>query len=358
MSKIGQKVLEIEETTGKSVEEIAEEEVNEVNEKGVQVKEVKEEKKPTAKLVKLGAIIPIPNQSYSDIRPEVEADDSKAALKYIEDLARMVGNDKYADAIKPKEESITTAGPKVVDEQPILFQPMAGGKVVRFFEKEHVYYNMDGKRLISGSKFASSTVTPFAKDFVARKIAKDGLSVDAVLDIWNRKNKIACDFGDSIHEAMDAYQKYNQFKSIMGGEDKILPNSDYISDLVKKFFTPERCKEQAVSEVFISDDTYCGQIDRLIFQDEATRTVMIQDYKTNDVDKSVTFRKEIRDLYPDVPKSKYGEYMFQLSLYAKILEEQKYHVKECQLIVLNGDEWDVRSFKPLDVNPALEALYE
>lgn len=350
MSKIGQKVLEIEETTGKSVEEIAQEELEDkVNEKGVQVKE-----EPSAKLVKLGAIIPIPNQSYSDIRPEVEATDSKSALKYIEDLARMVGNDKYADAIKQEDKPTKIAN----EEQPVFFQPMGGGRVVRFFEKEHAYFNMDGKRLLSGSKFASSTVVPFNNDFVASKIARDGLSVDAVLDIWDRKNKIACDFGSAIHEAMDAYQKYNQFKSIMGGEDRILPNSGYIADLVRKFFTPERCKEQAVSEVFVSDDKYCGQIDRLVFQDEATRSVIIQDYKTNDIDKSVTFRKEIRAHYADVPKNKYGEYMFQLSLYAKILKEQGYNVKECQLVVLNNDEWEIRTFKPLNVDPALEAMYE
>lgn len=352
MSKIGQKVLEIEETTGKSVEEIAKEEITEeVNEKGVQVKE-----EPSAKLLKLGAIIPIPNMSYSDIRPEVEASDSKSALKYIEDLARMVGNDKYADAIKQDEQKAEPT--PVVDEQPIFVQPLGGGKPVRFFEKKHAYYSMDGEKLISGSRFASSTVTPFNQNLVASKIAKDGLSVDAVLDIWKRKNTVACDFGDAVHEALDAYQKYNKFKSIMGGEEKILPNSDYVAELVKKFFTPERCEEQALSEVFVSDGKYCGYIDRLVFQDEATKSVVIQDYKTNDVDKSVTFKREIRGSYPDVPKNKYGEYMFQLSLYAEILREQGYHVKECQLVVLNGDEWEIRSFKPLNVEDALEALYE
>lgn len=353
MSKIGQKVLEIEETTGKSVKEIAEEEtLEEVNEKGVQMK-----KEPSAKLVKLGAIIPIPNMSYSDIRPEVEASDSKSALKYIEDLARMVGNDKYADAIKQQDKQETKPTP-TTDEPSTLVQPLGGGEPVRFFEKSHKYFSVDGKRLISGSSFASDTAVPFNKDLVARKIAKDGLSVNAVLDIWNRKNTIACNFGDAVHEALDAYQRYNKFKSIIGGEEKILPNSDYVAELVKKFFTAERCQEQALSEVFVSDGKYCGYIDRLVFQDEATKSVIVQDYKTNDVDKSVTFKKEIRELYSDVPKNKYGEYMFQLSLYAKILQEQGYHVKECQLVVLNGDEWEIRSFKPLDVNGALGALYE
>lgn len=305
-----------------------------------------------AKLTKMGAIISLPNIAYSDIRPEVEADTPEDALDFLADIARQVGADKWADSVAPKKQSSTgdvkLVTKKSIDGTEVLFDPV-----------NHTYTDPDGKvKYMGGSTFASLVATKFDSQSVAQKVAKDGLTAEQVLTLWSMKNKVSCDFGESVHRALETYQKFHSYASILGGEEKILPNSPYLQDVVRNFFTPERKAEQAMSEVFVANNKYglCGFIDRLVFLDKDTRTVEVQDFKSNDLSKRVTFIPQIREAYKDVPKNKLGEYMFQLSLYAFILKDMGYNVKSCRIFNLDDTEWKEEEFKPLDITDALKIV--
>lgn len=304
------------------------------------------------KLTKMGAIISLPNIAYSDIRPEVEADTPEDALDFLAGIARQVGADKWADSVAPKKQAPTgdvkLVTKKSIDGTEVLFDPV-----------NHTYTDPDGKvKYMGGSTFASLVATKFDSQSVAQKVAKDGLTADQVLNLWGMRNKVSCDFGESIHKALETYQKFHSYAAILGGEEKILPNSPYLQDVVRNFFTPERKEEQAMSEVFVANHKYglCGFIDRLVFLDKDTRTVEVQDFKSNDLSKKVTFIPQIREAYKDAPKNKLGEYMFQLSFYAFILKDMGYNVKSCRIFNLDDTEWKEEEFKPLDITDALKIV--
>ena len=299
-------------------------------------------------LKSLGAVIAVSN--YSNIQPIIETDSLEDGLKYLSDLAKSVGNNDYADSVAktPSAGEVKLKTLKAMDGTEVYFNP-----------KEHTYTDPDGKvKYLSGSTFANLVATPFDAQSIAQKVAKDGLTADQVLKLWDMKNQVACDYGDAIHKAMETYQRFHIYGGVLGGEEKILPNSPYLAELVKSFFTDERKKEQALPEVFIANQELgmCGVIDRLVFLDKDSRTVEIQDFKSNDLEKKTTFIKEIREAYPDVPKNKLGEYMFQLSFYATILKKMGYNVKTCRILNLNDTQWDEESFKPLDLTKALEIV--
>lgn len=299
-------------------------------------------------LKSLGAVIAVSN--YSNIQPIIETDSLEDGLKYLSDLAKSVGNNDYADSVAktPSAGEVKLKTLKAMDGTEVYFNP-----------NEHTYTDPDGKvKYLSGSTFANLVTTPFDAQSIAQKVAKDGLTADQVLRLWDMKNQVACDYGDAIHKAMETYQRFHVYGGVLGGEEKILPNSPYLAELVKSFFTDERKKEQALPEVFIANKELglCGVIDRLVFLDKDSRTVEIQDFKSNDLEKKTTFIKEIREAYPDVPKNKLGEYYFQLSFYATILKKMGYNVKTCRIFNLNDTQWDEESFKPLDLTKALEIV--
>lgn len=299
-------------------------------------------------LKSLGAVIAVSN--YSNIQPIIETDSLEDGLKYLSDLAKSVGNNDYADSVAktPSAGEVKLKTLKAIDGTEVYFNP-----------KEHTYTDPDGKvKYLSGSAFANLVATPFDAQSIAQKVAKDGLTADQVLRLWDMKNQVACDYGDAIHKAMETYQRFHIYGGVLGGEEKILPNSPYLAELVKSFFTEDRKKEQALPEVFVANKELglCGVIDRLVFLDKDSRTVEIQDFKSNDLEKKTTFIKEIREAYPDVPKNKLGEYMFQLSFYAIILKKMGYNVKTCRIFNLNDTQWDEESFKPLDLTKALEIV--
>lgn len=299
-------------------------------------------------LKSLGAVIAVSN--YSNIQPIIETDSLEDGLKYLSDLAKSVGNNDYADSVAkaPSAGEVKLKTLKAMDGTEVYFNP-----------KEHTYTDPDGKvKYLSGSTFANLVVTPFDAQSIAQKVAKDGLTADQVLKLWDMKNQVACDYGDAIHKAMETYQKFHVYGGVIGGEEKILPNSPYLAELVKSFFTEERKKEQALPEVFVANKELglCGVIDRLVFLDKDSRTVELQDFKSSDLEKKVTFIKEIREAYPDVPKNRLGEYYFQLSFYATILKKMGYNVKTCRIFNLNDTQWDEESFKPLDLTKALEIV--
>lgn len=299
-------------------------------------------------LKSLGAVIAVSN--YSNIQPIIETDSLVDGLKYLSDLAKSVGNNDYANSMfkTPSAGEVKLKTLKAMDGTEVYFNP-----------REHTYTDPDGKvKYLSGSAFANLVATPFDAQSIAQKVAKDGLTADQVLKLWDMKNQVACDYGEAIHKAMETYQRFHVYGGVLGGEEKILPNSPYLAELVKSFFTEERKKEQALPEVFVANSELgmCGVIDRLVFLDKDSRTVEIQDFKSNNLEKKTTFIKEIREAYPDVPKNKLGEYQFQLSFYATILKKMGYNVKTCRIFNLNDTQWDEESFKPLDLTKALEIV--
>lgn len=306
------------------------------------------------KLVQLGATIAVSN--YSNIQPVIQAPTTEDGLKFLANLAHQVGNDDYAKQV----------GAKPTSEVKLTEMTDISGLKVYLDQATHTYSSDDGKSWMSGSRFASLSQRPFNYELIAKKVARDGLSAEQVLNLWQAKNNIACDFGLAVHKTMEMFTRYYNYASILSKSDDeddeswetVLPHNPYLKDVAMNFFTEERRKEIARPEVFVADKELhlCGSIDRMVFKDVDTRTVEVFDYKTNSLSKKVSFKPEWKEAFPELPNTKYGEYMLQLSFYAYILERKGYNVKRCVAVELNDNQWKEYEFKPLDVQPGLKLL--
>lgn len=287
-------------------------------------------------LKSLGAVIAVSN--YSNIQPIIETDSLEDGLKYLSDLAKSVGNNDYADSVAktPSAGEVKLKTLKAIDGTEVYFNP-----------KEHTYTDPDGKvKYLSGSTFANLVATPFDAQNIAQKVAKDGLTADQVLKLWDMKNQVACDYGEAIHKAMETYQRFHVYGGVLGGEEKILPNSPYLAELVKSFFTEERKKEQALPEVFIANKELgmCGVIDRLVFLDKDSRTVEIQDFKGLALDTPIPTPNG----FTTMGDLKEGELVFDGNGNpTKVTHKSSVHHKKCYKITFDTNEtviadWDHR----------------
>lgn len=294
----------------------------------------------SVKLKEITATINLGN--YSDIRPTVETDDAKAGLKYLSDLARSVGNSDYADKLATKASQEKSGN---IAQSYKVVRAMNGVEVM-FDEANHKYVDKDGNPYLSGSKFSSDVERDFDMNAVAEKVAKDGLTAQTVLKIWNAKNKVACDFGSALHEALDMYQKYHIYSAILGGEDKVLPNSPYLKDCVRSAFTEERKKENALSEVFVADPSMkmCGFIDRLVFVEKDTKAIIVQDWKGLALDTPIPTPNG----FTTMGDLKEGELVFDGNGNpTKVTHKSSVHHKKCYKITFDTNEtviadWDHR----------------
>lgn len=286
------------------------------------------------KLKSLGAVIAVSN--YSNIQPIIETDSLEDGLKYLSDLAKSVGNKSYADSVvkTPSSGEVELQAKKAIDGTEVYFNPI-----------NHTYIDPDGKvKYLSGSTFASLVATPFDAQNIAQKVAKDGLTANQVLKLWDMKNQIACDYGEAIHKALETYQKFHIYGGVLGGEEKILPNSPYLAELVKSFFTEERKREVARPEVFIANKELglCGVIDRLVFLDNDSRTVEIQDFKGLALDTPIPTPNG----FTTMGDLKEGELVFDGNGNpTKVTHKSSVHHKECYKITFDTNEtviadWD------------------
>ena len=282
-----------------------------------------------AKLTKMSAVIAMPNVAYSNIQPEVEADTAEEAMDFIRDVAAKVGATDYVNAL----------GEKVSVKKTLMHLKSINGVEVDFDPEQHKYYDKNGEaNYLSGSTLSELVCKPFDSAMIAQKVAKDGLTPQQVMKLWDMKNEVACDFGTSVHKAMETFQRFHMYKSILGGVEKILPNSDYLADVVRNFFTTERMKEQALPEVFVASDRLklCGSIDRLVFLDKDSKTVIVQDFKGLALDTSIP----TKDGFKTMGTLKVGDYVLGGDgNYCQVKNKSSIHHKKCYKITFyNGEE--------------------
>ena len=144
--------------------------------------------------------------------------------------------------------------------------------MIIFDDKRHRYINSQtGKELISVTTLISKYKSVFDKKEAATRVAnREGLTVDFVLDLWDKEKNRACNYGTDIHKVMEDFLT----------EDKIDEQYKSLYDSYKKWeyifnkFPDLKCEERLSNINF----NVAGTADLLY---ENKTHFYIGDFKTN-----------------------------------------------------------------------------
>jgi hypothetical protein len=195
---------------------------------------------------------------------------------------------------------------------------------IRFEEKEHRYFDKNGKELLSVSKLISNYKEKFDEsgEILARCAARDGIEPIELRKQWDKTRDDAALRGTHFHNQVEYFIKTG----------KILDESD--KDIIEKFAKLEFSGE-LYSEVILgsSELGICGTADLIVLKDKNTFT--LHDFKTNKkLDKHGFYdrnKRQYKMMLPPISHIRDGNYFaysIQLSIYQFLMEENGYWADE------------------------------
>lgn len=308
--------------------------------------------KPEKKKFKITAVIP--TVQYGNIQPEYEVEaesyeEAEAiAMPYIERLWN-----KYCQRgseLKPKEAAPQQAEVKVVE----MVSTLTPGKAL-FNETAHTYTTLDGKPLLSGSKFAHQFQHPFDREGnLARMEEKFGIASEDIAELWQMKADVSTGFGTALHGALEMYGKFKDIGEKLGANKKPAVNTalhdhPILQKIVEEFYKG-REKEVALYEEFVMDEAegLCGQLDRVLIVDKDKKICRVQDFKTNANVEKKGFNGKLLRPFDDLKDTPLSGYWIQLSFYAYILQKHGWKVEALDVFAYN-DKWTTYTREPIDL---------
>ena len=282
-------------------------------------------------------IIPVPNQSYTDVRPLIQGDSWDEIAKEASQIAYSIGNTKMGDALSGGISTPRNPGTPY----------KVGNTIVYFNEKDHTYTTKGGTPFLSGSTFAHLFEADFPRDTIAKKVAdKTGRSVENVIEGWDSKGETSLQFGSAIHKAIETKLKYD--------EDANDPYLKAVTDDVVE----QLGEGVKASEVFVCDPErgLCGFVDCLIqVKDKECRLI---DFKTGDINKATSLTSTARELFPELKQKIISLYYLQLNFYRYILESTGYKICSMEIWAKEDEHWKMVPVPPLDIEKALDEVWK
>jgi len=260
----------------------------------------------------------IPNVQYGNIMPELtleggsEVEMIEKGNAIIKDLWRKYG-------MVPMTERDTRG------EKRTSFT----GEELFYNDDAHVYTDLEGNVLLSGSKFAAQFSPKFDLAMMLPKTAKAwGVDESELGAVWELNAKVSTEYGSSIHTALELWHRFKEMgakvqehKSLT--ENYALPKTKYLREIVLAF--DAEYGTDAMAEVLISDvkQKRAGQIDRLAILNLEDKVCRVQDYKSN----------------ADLDSKKMLQYQKQMSFYAWILMAHGWIVEGLDIFHWNDGIW-------------------
>lgn len=214
--------------------------------------------------VKFSAVIPVVD--YGNVQPEIEleGDDYKKLEEEGMGYIREAWN-KYSKSPFPNN---------VVGDFK-EFDTFTGEKIL-YDERQHLYTDLSGNKLISGSEYAKSKIKPFDLELLSGKVSmKYEVSKDIVKKMWSMSGDISATWGTALHMAMEQWFLHKNY----GTEKEYhLPKPEYLKKAVLSFPLKDA---KIFPEVMVSDvaNKMCGQIDALEQVEDGS--FVIHDYKSD-----------------------------------------------------------------------------
>lgn len=279
-----------------------------------------------AKIENIQFILPVPGQSYTDIRPVLSGESWDDIRMTASELAYGVGNTKMGDLLSGTEKRST---------EPLMSSQSILGDGVLFNKEDHTY-SKNGKPYLSGSTFAHMFEKEFPRDAIAQKVAdRDDKEVDDVLAGWDSKGEISLQYGTLIHKCIETWCKYGE-----------VPNNEYLKAIIEDW--DENGFSVDENEVFVQDDAHqlCGVIDGLSGD-------TIYDWKTGDIHQKIQHQ-----LGKEWPNDRLSLYTLQLNFYRYVCEQNGRKINHLYIGWLNGEHWERVKVDIIDIKPYLEAVWK
>ena len=205
----------------------------------------------------------------------------------------------------------------ICEREEIVFEPI-----------KHTYTSLiDGKELISVSKFIHLWVKEFDKDgeIVARCAKKEGISVEEMKARWQKINDDSNIYGTSVHDDIEYYVKTGIIRDTL--------NKHWVEQFSTIKFKGKLFPEE---RLYCLEDGICGTSDLPELIDEENKIINIWDYKTNkELSKYSKYGNYMLGQLFYIEDCNFNHYTLQLSTYAYLLEKKGYKINELGLIYFN-----------------------
>jgi len=302
---------------------------------------------------KLGATIP--TCSYGNLQPVIELEGE--SLDEMKEFALDHMKSLYSRFSEKGE--LTEKNTKTFVADPNTIFPISFNEKLedRDLERnsDHKYF-YQGKRLESGSKYASSFYKKFEAEGIAKNCEKSwGVPAQDIQDMWKSGGDVSSDFGSAIHQALEHYFNHRDTAKIIGenkkdDDDRAMPKHPILKKIVTDFVELAKIEDTVVTEAFVTDvkGGRCGQIDQLIVIDEKKKICDIHDFKINIESEDINSNMKAKAPYDTLPNNKLTKYYIQMKFYKEVLEATGWTVRNLKAFVYE-DEWKMFDLTNLEI---------
>jgi len=236
--------------------------------------------------VKFSAVIPVVD--FGNVQPEIEleGDDYKKLEEEGMGYIREAWN-KYSKS--PFPNNVVGNFKK--------FDTFTGEQIL-YDDSQHLYTDLQGNKLISGSEYAKSKAKQFDLELLSGKVAmKYDVPQEIVKKMWSSNGNLSADFGSCIHGAIENWFLFRNF----GTEKQYhLPKPKFLRDAVESY---PHLDKNILPEVLVSDvkSGRCGRIDQLEIVDSEKKICNIYDIKSDsDISKNIVKHTHQLSFYADI----------------------------------------------------------
>jgi len=219
-------------------------------------------------------------------------------------------------------------------------QLMGDDNYVTFEPIEHKYTTKDGQHLISVSQLISLFSPKFDPDgsILRKKAAERGIPPEELKKEWDKKKDDSCIFGTAFHKSAEHFIETG----------KVLKDDN--EKLVKALKKKVKFKGKVFSEqlLYNLDFLIAGTTDVVeYFEDD--NSIGVWDFKTNGwangkpLEKYSIFKNRMLPPLSHKFSTQFYKYTLQLSLYAWMLEEKGYWIKNLTLLHIRHNDIDIHS---------------
>lgn len=153
------------------------------------------------------------------------------------------------------------------------------GETILYNDITHVYTDLAGNKLVSGSEYKRLLDKPFDLEKISGVVSKKhGVDQKVIKDMWSHNSQTSLHFGNAIHWSMEQWFKFKEAGEPMEGKDYHLPKHPFLQEVVLSF---PRKEDEILPEVVVSDvaNKRVGRVDALLITGKNKCKVL--DYKSD-----------------------------------------------------------------------------
>ena len=178
-----------------------------------------------------------------------------------------------------------------------------------FDSNAHTYTDpVDNFKYTSVTKWVEQFKPPFDELTTAQRIAKkEGVSVELILELWEKKREDSKVFGTQVHRALETYFKTKKISSVY-------------QPIIEKFIDldiPLNTKNCFFEKLVFNKEIKIAGTSDIILHNKDKKTFNVYDFKTNKRFRYTSpFKENLLPPLQDYPCTEYFTYSLQLSMYA------------------------------------------